>query len=334
MIDARSKYEDALAAFAVPGCRWDNKGALTYWGKAAGLSADDIIADVRAAGVKNRNAEIRRGWSDARPQFINGTPTADYTPRARKVEPPKHAGHVRNLIGDLNTAKRGTVDWVRECSPCWDFIGLTDREQTAMWFKAMFAPHEKIFAFTEHECGKPGVNIRTASDWLKLIERGGRVPGDKVVPNPFTGKIGKTTAGADTYIGKSCLAAFPFLIVEFDEMPLEMQYAFWRGFALHSKFAPSLIALTYSGGKSLHGVLHVGCRTLAQWEAARDKARGVLSSDADVQFRADVQAMEPRQGTRIAGVKRSNNGAVQSLIYLNPKARQGTMWIEPKGGAE
>ena len=157
MIDARAKYKDALAAYAVPGGRWANKGALTYWGKAAGLSAEDIIADVRAAGVTDRDRDIRCGWTDARPKFINGERTADYTPpRARKVEPPRHAGHVRNLIGDIETAAaEGCADWVRELSPCWNFIGRTDREQSAMWFKAMFAPNEKISPLPSMSAANP-----------------------------------------------------------------------------------------------------------------------------------------------------------------------------------
>ena len=81
MIDPLTKYREALAAFAAPGGRWANKGALTYWGKAAGLSADDLIADARAAGVTDRDADIRRGWEDARVAFwsVNDNRVIIYT---------------------------------------------------------------------------------------------------------------------------------------------------------------------------------------------------------------------------------------------------------------
>ena len=68
MKDPRREYEAALGAFATPGNRWTAKGRLTYWGKAAGMSADEIISDARAAGVTDRDADIRRGWNDAKPK--------------------------------------------------------------------------------------------------------------------------------------------------------------------------------------------------------------------------------------------------------------------------
>lgn len=63
------------------------------------------------------------------------------------------------------------------------------------------------------------------------------------------------------------------------------QAAFWRGLLSTSPFAPKVAAVTYSGGKSLHGLLHVGCRTLAEWQAVRDKLRGLLAADPDPAFR-------------------------------------------------
>ena len=65
MKDPRREYEAALADFSQPGGRWNAKGRLTYWGKAAGMSADEIISDAWAAGVRDRDADIRRGWNDA-----------------------------------------------------------------------------------------------------------------------------------------------------------------------------------------------------------------------------------------------------------------------------
>ena len=68
MKDPRREYEAALADFSQPGNRWNAKGRLTYWGKAAGLTADEIVSDARAAGVTDRDADIRRGWNDAKPK--------------------------------------------------------------------------------------------------------------------------------------------------------------------------------------------------------------------------------------------------------------------------
>jgi hypothetical protein len=42
-------------------------------------------------------------------------------------------------------------------------------------------------------------------------------------------------------------------------------------------------------------------------------------------FRADVQAMRPRQGTRLPGVRRFTNGKLQELLYLNPPITDATL---------
>ncbi len=56
---------------------------------------------------------------------------------------------------------------------------------------------------------------------------------------------------------------------------------------------------------------------------------GLFASDPDATMRADVQAMQPRTGTRLPGVRRFDNGRRQVLLYLNPRARAGNMWREP-----
>ena len=68
MKDPRREYEAALADFSQPHNRWINIPRLTYWGKAAGLTAEDIVADARVAGVKDRDADIRRGWDFVTPK--------------------------------------------------------------------------------------------------------------------------------------------------------------------------------------------------------------------------------------------------------------------------
>lgn len=329
MIDAMTKYREVLAAFATPGGRWANKGALTYWGKAAGLSADDLISDARAAGVTDRDSDIRKGWDDARPRFVNGKPTADYIPRAKAPPPPpQHAHHVRDMLTGMD-AEHGTVDWVREMSPCLDWIGKPPTVQTELFMRAAFAPDERLFVFRDNPptVGVPGVTLRPAADWLARIGRA-PFPGDHIVPNPFTGEQGRTTDGKPSFVAQSCLAAFPFLIVEFDTMPLPMQCAFWRAFLLTSKLAPALVALIHSGNKSIHGLLHVGYHTLLEWQAVRNRMCALFASDAEPTYRADQQAMRPRTGTRIPGVTRCDNGRLQELLYLNPRARGGTMWRE------
>lgn len=317
MIDPMQKYRNALAAFAVPGNRYSEKGALTYWGKAAGLSADEIIHDARAHGVKDRDADIRRGWGDARPQ---GARPATERKRRTVRTPPTFPRYVRDMIGDMATAQPVTLDAVRRLSPF--SIPLSPQAQTEAFMRALFEPGDLLHVFrsASPSRGVPGENLLPCREWMERIGRGETLPGDLIIPNPFTGKPGETANGTPSYIAQSCLAAFPFIVVEFDEMPLAVQCAFWRGLLEKSPLAGIVAAIVFSGGKSLHGLLYVKSTLVTEWQAMRDRVRGLLSSDADPCFRADPQAMRPRTGTRIPGAIRSTNGNRQQLIYLNPAA--------------
>lgn len=323
MKDPRREYEAALADFSQPGGRWNAKGRLTYWGKAAGLTAEGIISDARAAGVTDRDADIRRGWSDAKPRGDHPQGGwRHYTPRAKPWPSPTFPRYVRDLVA-AGGGETTSADLLALSPFAVPKDGTT---QTAAFLRSLFAPADVLHVFRDDAptAGKPGLNLMPCREWLARLEHGETMRGDLIVPNPFTGEEANTTDGRKSYIAQSCLARFPFIIVEFDSMPLKVQAAFWRGLFSTSPLAPKVSALVYSGGKSLHGLLHVGCRTLADWQTVRGQLRGLLAADPDPDFRADEQAMRPRTGTRLPGVRRFDNGKMQRLLYLNPEAVRPT----------
>ena len=319
MTDPRAKYEAALAAFAAPGARWANKGALTYWGKAAGLTDDEIVADARAAGVADRDADIRRGWADARPRGDRPKPCGRPNASRARPKPQTFPRFVRDMVA-AGGGEAASAD-LRALSPVP--VPKGGAAQTAAFLRALYDPADLLFVFREDPptAGRPGESIMTCADWLLRIGRGAAMPGDLIVPNPFTGAQGETTGGRKSYVAQSCLARLPFAVAEFDAMPLKGQAAFWRGLLTASALAPLVAALTYSGGKSIHGLLHVGCADRAGWEAKRAVLASYLAADPDPAYRADAQAMRPRTGTRLAGVRRlGGEGRTQGLLYLNPEA--------------
>ena len=311
------EFEAALADFSQPGARWANVGRVTYWGKAAGLTAEDIIREARAAGVRDRDGDIRRGWNSATPQ--------GYAPHgwrdAHRMSRPSPPRTFPLLVRDLIEAGGGEANFegVRALSPYWwPQTANPSLAQTAAFLRR-FALSDLLFIFRDDApmAGRRGVNLRTCAEWLQIVEDGGALPGDLVVPNPFTGAEGVTSDGKPSLVAQSCIARFPFLIVEFDNLPLPAQCAFWRGLLTKSPFAPMVASVTYSGGKSLHGLLHVGCASQKEWSGCRDKLRRLLAADPDPDYRVDEQAMRPRTGTRLPGVVRFSSGRVQELLYLN-----------------
>lgn len=333
MKDPLREYEHALADFSQPGARWNAKGRLTYWGKAAGLTADEIVADARAAGVRDRDADIRRGWNDAKPK---GDRPRDWrrTPRAPKPKPvATYPNYVRDLIrdGGGEAHARDLID----LSPVP--IPADSREQTMLFLRSLFDPGDILFVTrkltladgTETAlAAKPGSTMRTCAEWLAFLERGGRPPGDILKPNALTGK--PDADGKLATIG--CLAKLDFAVLEFDDMPLRTQAAFWRGLLAKSPLAPMVAAIVFSGGKSLHGLLRIECLSLDEWRAECSKLRGFFCADptdawTDAKgkehcpFQADPAGLKNgTQGVRLPGVRRFETGKMQMLLYHNSNA--------------
>ena len=323
MKNAEQEYRAALADFSQPGGRWNAKGRLTYWGKAAGLTAEEIVSDARAAGVTDRDADIRRGWSDAKPKGDHPQGGwRHYAPRAKPKPPPSFPRYVRDLVA-AGGGEATSAD-ITAISP-YDFTHGRENgnpQLTTALFLRLFNPADLLFIDNSktHLTGRPGENIRTADEWVRRVCLAGDMGGDLITPNPLTGIEGETTDGRKSFVARECVARYPFMVVEFDSMPLKVQAAFWRGILKTSPLGKRVAAVTYSGGKSLHGLLHVDAATLDEWQSVREQLRRLLAADLDPAFRADEQAMRPLTKVRLAGVRRRGNGRLQRLLYLNPEA--------------
>ena len=300
----------------------------------------------------------RYGVDPAKPGSIRPRPAAKRNAVVQKT--PEDPGWVRRILGDMETAEQGEPDWVREMSVCLDWLGADpkERRQTADFLTANYNADE--FLHITRKCrtangdesflaGRMGDNIKTRDEWLADIRAGRQLTGDYIVPNPFSGSADKH----GSYITGECIADFPFIALEFDNIPLAVQFAFWRSFLLTSDLAPRLASITHSGNKSLHALLFVGCSTCEAWKREAERLRGFFYSDPEfyivekkvVQivdgerretvkeervypFRIDPAGLtSPRQGTRLPGVRRRRDDlsgretdVVQELLYLNPFA--------------
>ena len=352
MKDARKEYEAALADFR-RGATWvaleaqSGKPTFVFWGKAAGMSADEIIADAHANGVTNRDSDIRRCWNSAHPQ--GDQPQRNrlcFTPRARPKPPPTFPCYVRDIVAAGGGA--ATSADLLDLSPVP--VVPTPQLQTRDFLRACFDGGDLLFIDSSecHQAGRPGENIRSADEWVRHVCLAGDMGGDLITPNPLTGEKRETVdergRPKKSFILADCIARWPFLIVEFDDVRwmfggdvakgLAWQCAFWHGLLTKSPLAPTVAAIVFTGGKSLHGLLHIGAATRASWDAARDAISRLLAADpaearkpkgdkyeACFPFRADRQAMEPHQKVRLPGVRRRGDGCkLQRMLYLNPEA--------------
>ena len=307
-------YQDTVSAFAVPGNRYNGATALTYCAACLGISAEQVIEDAHTAGVIDRDSDIRRGIATAATKVGARSSTGYTRPQHEKRQ--TFPGYVRGLISDGGNA--ADFDALRVLSP----INLSDlmspQAQTAAFLLLLYKPGDllHIFANDQHRRAGLGRDILTRDEWLERLRRTGDLGGDCIGKNPLTGRQGTTTNGKPSFTSLNCISSYRYALVEFDALPLSEQCAFWRGWIADTKRAAALAALTFSGGKSIHGLVRTGADTITTPKIERD-LHNLLCADLDERYRADPATLKPHGGTRLAGAKRHPSGEIQTLLYLS-----------------
>jgi len=306
-------YQDTLSAFAVPGNRYNGVTALSYSAACLGMSAEQVIEDAHAAGVTDRDSDIRRGIATAAAK-VGARSSTGYT-RQRHEERQTFPGYVRGLISDGGNA--ADFDVLRALSPINLSNLISPQAQTAAFLAGLHAPDALLYIFDngQHRRGEIGRNILTRDGWLERLRRTGSLGGDCIYKNPLTGRQGTTTDGKPSFTSLYCIASYRYALVEFDALPLAEQCAFWLGWLRRPNLASQLAALTFSGKKSVHGLIKTGADAITAPKIERD-LRDLLCSAPDEHYRADPATLKPHGGTRLAGAIRGGSGAMQTLLYL------------------
>lgn len=329
------KYADALAAYANgSGARYETHSKVLTWEAAKlGKSADEVISDLRAMmpDFSGKDASnIARGISTAsRKQGATPARSSGYR-FERKTEPAGVPDFVRGLIRDGGGTC--TSADLRTLSPFpVDTLTASPEAVTFAFLSALWKPDEYLHVFggDRHLRARLGVDLRRRDDWLSLLASRQPLPGDCIGKNPYTGKEGKNGEGRPSLTAKECVETYRYALVEFDHLALPEQAAFWRGFLSRPKLAPQVVALTYSGGKSIHGLIRTNAdrltaptieRSLSGLFCADPEKRTRTKPDGSTEeyypYRADPATLKPHGGTRLAGARRIGNGKRQALIYL------------------
>ena len=313
------RYHTALEEFARHGMRYATLPTLTACGKAAGLTAEDIIADAHECGVSNRDADIRRlfNGSKATPRGTSRPAPLRrfaYLPPA-KPAPTPDPDFVRYKIAWGREA--GSSGALMDASPVKvkDLHGL---DAARALLDAMFQPGDLVLVGTATR-GFPERNLRPARDWLADPTL---TNWENVKINPFTGEEAPGGARGVTRIGAKCLSRHTLMLVEFDPpLSLPDQCRFWSGYIQWFNHGlPPLVALVYSGNASIHGIVRIGARDAEVWKERCEQAKALFCSDPDPVYRADEQALKPDKAIRLPGAIRRDTGHKQRLLYLDPDA--------------
>ena len=315
----KEKYEDALRAFAMPGRRNEMLGALTYWAVAYGMSLDEVIEAAHAEGVRDRDSDIRRGFATAEKKAYHEGEKRTFTPVVRRVIKPTIKA-LPNFIRTLIETNRdiSTLDQLRTLSPTTICAG--EDEDARLWqaqtqLVTLFNRDDFVFMRGAKDAAVKAVrgeNLRKTRSWLL---EGLDSLGEVVGVNPVSGREGLTTGGQESYYCKKTVAEYRHFVMEFDEMSLEDQCAFWAGLIRRGK--TPIRTITYSGSKSLHAVIRAGAKNAEEFDVCVAKFAKVYGADdTPVDLRIDPQSLKsPLTCVRLAGLVRKDTGRVQSLVY-------------------
>lgn len=250
------------------------------------------------------------GW-DEEFMVFSEAPKPKQTPRPQPEREPTEQVIDPTWVESAELVEPGS-DW----QPAKDMAG---------YLSALFEPEDRV-GYVVNATERDG--RLTPADKGNYKDRCGRILDDlEKHPEDTTYAIGTTDANAGAWVRLNPLdgegvrnenvTEFRYALVECDDMPQAKQLALIRALNL------PCAAIVDSGGKSVHAVVKVGARDLAEY---RERVDFLFRTCMDNGLKVDTQNKNPSRLTRLPGVMR--NGRKQWLIGTDEGARNWAEWRE------
>ncbi len=235
-------------------------------------------------------------------------------------------------VWEASNPRPGAVDRVggldgSEC--CADML---------LFLSELYQPEDILFIGTGYEKTERQLeHIKTAAQWMEFFSRefdgirnetNEREQFYKIqrlaanypffIVNPLTGE--RDANGS--YRSDTNVAAFRYIVVESDTLPLEKQLALLNGLRL------PIASMTYTGGKSIHALLDAAALNDGKAITSLDEWRRVVKSNLFGQIAPlgfDKQTSNPSRLSRLPGIFRPDKDKFQPLLYVNRKG--GTLCL-------
>jgi len=305
------KYKDALANMPASGGGGAHVAMLgiANLGVMASLSDAEITDDIRGALSGTRKVptnEIQAAVDRARRDYVPNNESGEIKPYVHpklstikhrpidgKKRMEKYYKKAQDLYGKFSLAEL----W--EKSPC----RLSDKieNDAELLFDVLYEPNDVLFIGTQYD-----KHVKTVAEWLA---DGSLRDNPYIIPNALLGTKNETASGKMSYRADSCVKDFRFAVVEFDEIDINHQIAFWLTTNL------PVCAIIHSGGKSLHGWVKTNVTTREEWDI---KIKQDMF-DYLIQFGADKACKNPARLSRLPGHFRTKKNHYQQLLYLSPE---------------
>ena len=200
----------------------------------------------------------------------------------------------------------------------------------------VFEPGDPLYIGPQ-EMAHGGVeNIRTAAEWVAFFKEQQKAILDRVgntdwnsstpsafllnlgmryshiVPNPVTGRFGKTKSGGLSLRCDDSICGFNFATIDFDNFNLGKQAEIFH--CLCEAMDLRICAVVHTGGRGYHGLVKInGVDSLGAWN---EKVRDGLFPTFEA-LGADPACANPSRGFRLPGVYRWETSAWQKLVFVS-----------------
>lgn len=308
--DPKDNFHEALRALPAPGGNGYHSALMgvANRGILAGVTPAELFRLIRQHTPQGRRAVPDGEIQDAVEKAARECTRTNWSPR---VPPPSG-----NFDGPAFIAARlrdaegvGEAD-IFEASPVRP--DADPRSDADVLLRSLYKADDLLFIGATKAAGELGDTIRTRDEWL-LHLGAGATPGPQIMPNPLSGRIGRTKTGKPSLRADECVVGFRYAVVEFDGMPRDDQCRFWYSVDL------PVVALIDSGGKSLHAwVATDGISTADEWTAS---VENILFASYLNKLGADSTCRNESRLSRMAGHLRSETNRWQRILYLAPEGR-------------
>jgi hypothetical protein len=206
-------------------------------------------------------------------------------------------------------------EWLRRVSP----VPLSSIHDAHEFLMALFKPGE-IVAVVSREMQTRPIFWCHDTDREKFIQAasvGAFGNGTWFLSNPISGLPGRAKDGYPSWYSEDTITSFRHVVLESDRTSGPEQEAAWLAWIATQRLFP-VLAVTSSGGKSLHALGAFTADCAPSWRAAMYELRPRLAA-----YAVDPGSLSPRRLTRLPFFLRGSTGRMQELLYLDPAAKAG-----------
>jgi len=222
----------------------------------------------------------------------------------RKVEPPKvdPLANINKFIGDFRCEES---DLIKSSVLRSDYRDAPLHYQSAAIIMELFGPTDLVNIVSDSKQNEKGKwhpvgygETLPRNEWLKRLL------------DPLPNKDGGCWFRFNPMDGKGIsdvnVTAFPYAMIEFDHVPLDLQLS------LLAKLRLPIMAITFSGAKSYHALIKVDAGSLDEYQKTVDDLYARMK-----RYGIDPNNRNASRMSRLPGVYRGDRQ--QRLVYLNPE---------------